>query len=216
MTDPIPLRCPACGQGLPTAPERRVFVCAACGATSTVPVAGPGGSLVELRRSLLAPREGWPDGPVVLVPLWVVPIRRSALDALAAAALPAELRIPAIGVSRMQLLVAHAVNLSRAPVSSTTLPPEGFVGEPAELSIADAFEIAESTAFGLARGWPPRGEEDRVEIPFGPPNLVDLPCQPTPTELVDLVYGLAMPRALGGDPLLPDRGAELRRRLPVP
>jgi len=215
MTDPVALRCPACGQALPTAPERRVFVCAECGGSSTVPP-GDADRLVELRRSLLAPREGWPEGPVVLVPVWVVPIRRSALDALGEAALPAELRIPAVGVDRMPLLVAHAVHLSRAPVSSHALPPEGFVGEPAELSIADAFEIAELTAFSLARGWPAAGDEDRVEIPFGPPNLVDLPCRPTPTELVDLVYGLAMPRALLGESALPDRGPELRRRLPVP
>jgi hypothetical protein len=217
VNEPVQLRCPPCGSALPTAPERRVFGCSACGATSTLPVAEIASGLVELRRMMLAPRGGWPaDGPIVMLPLWIVPIRRASLDALAAAALPAEIRIPAIGVGRMSALVSHAVNLSRVPVSASSLPPDGFVGEPAELSIADAFEIAELTALSLATGWPPAGEEDRIEVPFGPPTLVDLPCRPTATELVDLVFGLAAPRVLAGDSGLPDRGPELRRRLPVP
>ena len=216
----IALICPKCEASLPTAKERRVFVCDGCGRSVTPPAGGSSaqGSMWVVPRRMAQPTVPLPElGRIVLLPLWVLPIRREELGVWGDR-MPSEIRIPAVGVSAMSRLLRFGEILTRAPKSMVEL--DGGVSDragvrpcPAELSLEDAYATAEILALAHVEGWPPDPEVDDLAIPFGALRMVDLPCQHWSGSLTDLVFGLATSDHLMRGTELPDQRELLRHTL---
>lgn len=197
----LDLRCPRCGQALKASSGVRVYVCEACGATSTPPVSGGSGD--EKRelwippRRLIRPRQEIPPaGPIVLFPLWLIPLKIEAANS----GLPERILIPATGRDAFGRLVESARRFSRARACLEEMEIEGerLVPHPpqAQLGVEEAYAVAEIVALGHVEGWPADEEVADWEAPLGPLRLVDLPCRQTSGELVDLVFGLAVDPSL--------------------
>lgn len=201
----IDLQCAACGADLPTAPERRIFVCEQCGKSWGPAFAEGWTRLEEIPRQIVAPRQNPPPhGAIVLLPVWVVPVRAGE-GVGPSPFLPEEIRLPAVGIDRMQLLMTFALRLTRAAGAWSRLEGAPLRPEPAEITAEDAFELAELVALRSVDGWPPDEELEGLEIPFGPPRLMDLPCHHQGSELRDLVSGRCVSAGLRGDRILQDQ-----------
>jgi hypothetical protein len=218
--DLLSLTCPACGAALPTAAGRRIFVCDACHRTSTVPVdaqaTGRAPSMVEVPRVIARPRLPLPDvGRLVLLPVWFIPVRRGDLGPRGGL-LPAQARVPAVGLERMETLLRFATHLTRATGECTLLDAAGalaceIVWSAAELSCQEAMTVAEPVLLAHAE-WG-LGDDATAEVPLGPPRLVDLPCQQVGGRLTDLVFGRWSADALLGGCVLPDQRRALSQVL---
>ena len=193
----IDLRCPACSAPLTAASGIRVYVCSGCAGTSTPPPPDSGGRAAQRLwtppRYLAKPRRPLPaEGRIVLFPLWVFPLEDEAVGS----GLPQEIRVPALGRRAYGRLVATAQRMSRDPVplELQLRPSEGMYPPPpeAELSIEEAYAVAEEVALAHRQGWPPEPELETWEPPLGSICLVDLPCHETPSGLVELAQGLAL------------------------
>jgi hypothetical protein len=126
------------------------------------------------------------------VPIWVFPLD----DEAAGRGLPREIRVPALGRRAYGRLVAAAQRMSRDPVplDLQLRPAEGSMPRPpeAELSVEEAYAVAEVVALAHLQGWPPEPELEAWEPPLGPLRLVDLPCHESPSGLVELVQGMSV------------------------
>ncbi len=187
------LQCPHCGEPFEPVDDRRVFVCDGCrqsfSPSPSVEGAVPSTELVALERAVVRPQRPLPaEGKIVLLPVWFVPIRWDALN-VTVGAWPTEVRLPALGLARTQLLIKFASHLTRARGAWETLPTSRLTHAPAELAMEDAFAVSELVVFASVEGWPRDEQADRVEVPLGPPRLLDLPCQLDGLRLTDLVFG---------------------------
>jgi hypothetical protein len=209
MIELLDLACPRCGAPLPSAPLRRVFVCAGCRATYVPRQGREGPALVGIERELVLPREPLPPrGSIVLLPVW-----RLSVPAAAQLPLPREIRVPALGMERMQLLVNLAVHLTRCQTEISAEPAPEVPREPAQLGPEDAFEVAELVAMGVVPGWPADEDVAALQIPLGTPRLLDLPCRLEGLQLVDLVFGRSVAAGLLDGHVLADRRSEIEASL---
>jgi len=217
----LDLRCPRCSQPLKAPAGMRVFVCDACGATSTPsPAVGDSSSVHGLwlpPRRILLPTDDLPlNEEIVLFPLWLLPLKVEA----AATGLPERILVPAIGHDAFGRLVDSARRLSRARARLVEVEPEEGrpvpLPPPAELGVEEAYAVAEIVALGTVEGWPPDEEVATWEAPFGPLRLVDLPCRRSSHELVDLVFGLAVDPSLSRSLPLVDARGRVRAALERP
>ena len=64
------------------------------------------------------------------------------------------------------------------PLEVQLRPSEGISPRPpeAELSVEEAYAVAEVVALAHRQGWPPEPELEDWEPPLGPLRLVDMPC----------------------------------------
>jgi hypothetical protein len=109
----------------------------------------------------------------------------------------------------MQLLVNLAMHLTRCEVEVRPLSAVNLPREAAQLSTEDAFEVGELVAMGVVPGWPSDEEAASLEIPFGAPRLMDLPCRLEGLQLVDLVFGRSVSADLLDGNVLQDRRPEI-------
>ena len=187
------LQCPRCGCAFEPVDERRVYVCDACqqsyAAAPRVAGRESSSALQRVERAVVRPQKPLPDsGRIVLLPVWFVPIRWADLN-VHASSWPQEVRLPAMGLARTQLLIKYASHLTRAAGTWEILTTSRATHAPAELDMEDAFAVAELVVFASVEGWPRDDEADRVEVPLGPPRLLDLPCHLDGRQLTDLVFG---------------------------
>jgi hypothetical protein len=190
----LALVCPRCAAPLPVGEELEVFVCKSCARNWFV--SPDENLLVPLERTLVRPLRSAPSGAaVVLLPVWAVRVRVQSI-ARAPRGLPVEVRVPAVGVRRLPLLLGFARNLTRAPEAWQAWEGGSLAVEPAELSAADAFALAEMIVLRHVDGWPGDAGLQDLEIPFGGARLLDWPCACFGGELLDLVAGLSTQRAL--------------------
>jgi hypothetical protein len=189
----IALACPRCGGALESAAGRRVFVCDACGQSSEPRAIGGdrlAGRLFEVGREVARSRLPWPEvGGIVLLPVWVMPVLRAG-DAPWLEGLPREVRLPAIGYDRMEVLLRFAAHLTRVEIPWEVVPTVESAPRlrraPAEITAEEALAAAEPVLVSLA------GEQqERMltggPVPLGAPRLVDLPCHRVAGRLSDLV-----------------------------
>ncbi len=197
----IDLSCPTCGAPLSGSASIRIYVCEAC-ATTCTPLGGAKGKgtsspLWIPPRRLLRPRLDLPArGSILLLPLWVLPLKEGKENPN----LPSELRVPAVGRAAFGRLVETARRLSRTNSPLDEFPEEEARPIPrppqGELEVEEAYAIAEIVALGQVKGWPSDEEAKSWEPKFGPLRLVDLPCAEAGGGLMDLVFGLAVDSAL--------------------
>lgn len=207
----LALICPQCSAALDVAPERRVLVCDTCAKTWTVPEEGD--RLAPTARTLVRPERVAPEGAeIVLLPMWLVSLHVESIPQ-APPSLPTEVRIPAVGVRRLPVLLHFARNLTRAPL--VWQPWEGAQApvDPAELTPADAYALAETVVLRHVDGWPDDRMLAALELPFGTARLVDWPCARIGSELIELVGGLSTQRALVDAADLRDRRPQLESAL---
>jgi predicted RNA-binding Zn-ribbon protein involved in translation (DUF1610 family) len=196
----LALRCPSCGEALPTRTQMRIWVCPSC-ATTSMASGRDGEGFQVLERTLVAPQEEFSrEEKLYLFPVWSINDRDQG-----------DVRIPATGLERMPLLLSLAQRLTQAqsPWSvwnvARHLPRAG-----ADLHVEEAFAMAE-----LLR----RNAEDLVERAgprFGGARLLDWPCVSRSSQLVELVGGRAASGRLleGLQPVA--RGPELAALSTVP
>ena len=207
----LALICPQCSDALPAVRERRVLVCERCARTWAVPEEGE--RLAPLVRTLVRPECRIPDAAeVVLLPVWLVRLHVESM-AQAPPALPTEIRVPAVGVQRLPLLLHFARNLTRCPVTWQEWEGVEVALEPAELTAADAFALAETVVLRHVDGWPDDASLAQLQLPFGAARLVDWPCARIGSELIELVGGLSTQRALVDAADLRDRRDALEAAL---
>lgn len=201
------LACPHCGTGLDVTAERRVHVCGDCQRTLTPRFDGQGFVEIDRRpvRPCLRPATG---ARLVLLPVWSVEVDTTVFGAVGAA-LPSEVRIPAVGVGRLSILLQFARNLTRAPVGVAPWAGVELSPEPAEVAAEDAFVLAETVVLRHLDHWPGDDALESLEIPLGAVHLLDWPCAIRGGEVIELVAGLSVHRALLEEVDLVDRTQEL-------
>lgn len=203
----LALACPHCATALDDAPERRVFTCTTCARTLTPRLDGRG--LLEVPRQLIRPQRRPDDGArLVLLPVWSVTVHTEALGPVGAA-LPSRVRVPAVGVERLQTLLQFARNLTRAPVDPAAWEGVDVRGEGAEVTAEDALVMAETVVLRHLDAWPSDDQLATLEIPMGAARLLDWPCAIRGSEMIELVGGLSIHRSLVENVELRDRTAEL-------
>lgn len=189
----VELICPACARSLSPGPGQRIHACRDCG-RSWEAVAGRG--LLAVERALIRPRIApSTEAPLHLVPVWCIAVHREELGEVARR-MAAEIRVPATGIARLPLLVECARRLTRAAAPWEPWPDLQVVADPAEIDAETAFAIAEAVALRHVPGWPRDAEVESVRIPLGGARLVDWPCAVEGSDLVELVGGLSLSRAL--------------------
>ena len=206
----LSLRCPDCARELPARPDRRIFSCQRGhgpfrpGADRLWPMGA---------RVVLPPSELPDDGEIVLLPVWVLPIA----DPLEGGGrLPAQIRVPAVGLQRLPAVMDFARNLTRSPAIWDEAEATGLAFDGASIEAVEAMEVAELVALGLHPGWPPDSLAGDLEIRFARARLVLLPCWRHRQRLQALIGNVSCPAVLFEDEELVDRRAALQRRVGVP
>jgi len=190
----LALACPECATALPDAEERHLFVCGTCSRTWSPRLDGRG--LMEIPRHPIAPtRRPEPGARVVMIPVWNVTIHTDLLGGIGQS-LPSRVRVPAVGVDRLQTLLQFARNLSRAPVAPARWEGVAARAENAELAAEDALVLAETVVLRHLNHWPSDDQLPTLEIPVGGAHLVDWPCAVRGSEVIELVGGLSVHRSL--------------------
>lgn len=201
------LACPHCGSGFDVTAECRVHVCGDCRRTLAPRLDGRG--FVEIPRETVRPRLRPATGArIVLLPVWVVGVDTSGFGPVGAA-LPDEVRIPAVGVARLSILLQFARNLTRAPAASLPWSGVDVAPERAEVAAEDAYVLAETVVLRHLDHWPGDDALESLEVPLGAVRLVDWPCAVRGGEVIELVAGLSVHRALLEGVELADRTREL-------
>ena len=197
----VALRCPHCGHALPVAPERRIFACEhGHGAFRAAE-----GRLWPLSLRRVLPRRPLPpEGDLVLLPLWLLQVDATSQRA---GGLPAELRLPAIGVQRLPLVLDLARNLTKHQAPWIEDDAHGLAFDGAELDVDDAQAIAELVALGLRPGWPPDGEVEAFRLAATAARLVLLPAWRHAGRLEELVGGVSCAASIFEESALTDRRA---------
>lgn len=203
----LALTCPVCADALPAGRDQRVLVCARCARTWAVP--DEGDRLVPQVRTLVRPQCSVPEAAeIVLLPMWLVHLHVESMPR-APRAMASEIRIPAVGMQRLPLLLHFARNLTRAPLEWQQWENVDVPVEPAEVTAADAYALAETVVLRHVEGWPDDASLAQLQIPLGAARLVDWPCARLGSELIELVGGLSTQRALADAAGLRDRRAAL-------
>jgi len=205
----IGLRCPECARDLPAHPEQRIFSCT----QGHGPFRLGGDRLWPMRARVVLPATEFPDqGEIVLLPVWVLPLAEQFQER---DRLPAQIRVPAIGLQRLPMVIDFARNLTRSPAPWEESDAGELAFDGASLEAADAMEIAELVALGLHAGWPADEVAQTLEIPFAEPRLVLLPSWRHAQRLQTLCGDVSCPSVLFDEHELADRRVALRRRLGV-
>ncbi len=209
----VALLCPECAAELPAMPQLRVHTCPSCNRSWTLWGEDGWRALprfaVRPRDAHTVPGEAWRWWPI-----WEVGLEASALSGRGAE-LPPRLLLPAIGVSRLSLLLRSARNLSRARPEFETAEEAAALGPrerlSAEIGPEDAYVLAETLALRLVDAWPTDEQIDTIEIPLTRARLLDWPVVARAGEWVDLVAGLTLPAVP-----LPPSNAQIDGREAVP
>lgn len=205
----LALACPKCATALPDANERHLFVCGTCARTWSPRLDGRG--LMEIPRHPIAPtRRPEPGARVVMIPVWSVTIHTELLGGVGPQ-LPSRVRIPAVGVDRLQTLLQFARNLSRAPIAPEPWEGVDVRAESAEVAAEDALVLAETVVLRHLDHWPSDDQLPTLEIPVGGAHLVDWPCAVRGGEVIELVGGLSVHRSLIDGVELRDQASALDR-----
>lgn len=197
----LALRCPDCASRLDHAPHRRLHVCDGCG-RRWLSRGEEHGGMRELPSIPVRPKvERRAVEPLYMMPVWSVGRARGE----GADQLP-PLYIPAVGWSRMSLLLAFARRLSQNP-------PEWEPWEdaprrrlsPGDVHVEEAFELAEILSLALD---PTLDLDAEGELAFGGVQLLDWPCVRRSSQVVELVAGRAASERLADSLLAVDSGGQ--------
>lgn len=203
----LALRCPDCATSLEHAHHRRLHVCSSC-ARRWMSRGEEFGGLRRLDSTAVRPEQGWAEHEILyLMPIWS--IGRDGADAVG----PSRLLVPAVGWSRMSLLLSFAERLNRNPAPWTpwSQSPANALS-PGDVHVEDAFDLAEILALALDPG---ASLDAEGELAFGGAELLDWPCVRRSSQLVELVGGRAISERLA-EGLVPITSAHLRPAGPLP
>lgn len=191
----LALRCPDCASRLDHAPHRRLHVCAAC-SRRWLSRGQEHGGIREFPAIPLRPvLDRRQDETLYMMPVWSV----GCPDGEGGVRRP-PLYIPAVGWSRMSLLLAFARRLSQgAPSWERWEDAPTLRLSPGDVHVEEAFELAEILSLALD---PTLDLDAEGELAFGGVQLLDWPCVRRSSQIVELVSGRAASERLADD-LLP-------------